>query len=123
MLRIREVTHDAVPQVVFDLAAFGVSGNAYSSSLGTYAYRSHRIPDFYAHPAQPVADLTVQLNAYNPILQFSADSARTYSIQASSDMAQWEDLGQAESAGNGNLFFTDFAAAGVPARFYRVVTN
>lgn len=40
-------------------------------------YRSHRIADLYAHPAQPVADLSVTYQAGVPFLQFSADDAKS----------------------------------------------
>ena len=58
MTRITEVTHDDVPQIVFDLTI-----SLYSNTNTTYkdvtTYRCHRIPDLYAHPAKPVADLSV----------------------------------------------------------------
>lgn len=122
MLRIKEVTHDDTPEVVFDMAAFDYS-NTVPTYRGTFAYRSHRIPDLYSHLPQPVTDLTVQFINGNPTLQFSGDQTRTYSIQASSDLTQWRDIGVADFLGSGSFSFTDPASIEVPVRFYRVVTN
>lgn len=122
MLRIQEVTHDQSPEVVFDLAAFDYS-NTVPTYRGTFAYRSHRIPDLYSHLPQPVTDLTVQFIGGNPTLQFSGDQTRTYRIQASSDLAQWSDIGLADFTGSGSFSFTDPASIEVPVRFYRVVIN
>jgi hypothetical protein len=122
MLRIQEVTHDESPEVVFDLAAFDYS-NTSPTYRGTFAYRSHRIPDLYSHLPQPVTDLTVQFINGNPTLQFSGDQTRTYSIQASSDLTQWQEIGLADYSGDGSYSLTDPASVEVPARFYRVVTN
>jgi hypothetical protein len=107
---------------VFDLAAFDYS-NTNPMYRGTFAYRSHRIPDLYSHLPQPVTDLAVQFTNGNPTLQFSGDQTRSYSIQASSDLAQWTDIGTASFTGSGSFSFTDPASIEVPVRFYRVVTN
>jgi arylsulfate sulfotransferase len=58
MLRIKEVTHDQNPQVVFDLAYFNFQ-NVNPHYLGTGAYRSRWIPDLYpvVTPARAIADL------------------------------------------------------------------
>jgi hypothetical protein len=58
MLRIKEVTHAPEPEVVFDLAFFDYSNTA-TNYLGSWGYRSHRIPDLYpvTTAARQVADL------------------------------------------------------------------
>jgi hypothetical protein len=58
MLRIKEVTHGPEPDVVFDLAFFDYSNTA-TNYLGSWGYRSHRIPDLYpvTTAARQVADL------------------------------------------------------------------
>jgi len=122
MLRIKEVTHDADPQVVFDLAFFDY-GNTATNFLGYYAYRSHRIPDLYSILPQPVADLAVQFRQGAALLTFSANEARAYTVQASPNLAQWEDIGTAEDTGNGNFEFADLESAGGPLLYYRVVTQ
>jgi hypothetical protein len=122
MLRIQEVTYGESPEVVFDLAAFDYS-NTNPMYRGTFAYRSRRIPDLYAHQSQSVSDLAVQFVGANPTLQFSGDQTKIYVIQASSDLTQWRDIGTAEFIGNGSFSFMDPASIEVPVRFYRVVTN
>src|SRR5664279_5513655 len=84
MARITEVTHDAVPQVVFDVA-LSMYANTNTSYKDCSVYRSHRIPDLYAHPAQPVADLSVTCEDGLPFLEFSADDKRAYVIEASTN--------------------------------------
>jgi len=122
MLRIKEVTHDADPEVVFDLAFFDY-GNIATNFLGYFAYRSHRIPDLYSISPAPVVDLMARFNAGAALLQFSANPARTYVIQASSDLKQWEEIGVAEDAGGGNFEFAEREPIEAPARYYRVVTQ
>ena len=67
--RIREVTHDAVPQVVFDESFFDYS-NTLSTFRGYFSYRCHRIPDLYAVPTNGCVALT--LNAALPSLPAGA---------------------------------------------------
>ena len=58
MARIKEVTYDPSPQVVFDFAFFDYS-NTSSSYKGSGDYRAYRIPDLYPvrTPSRAVADL------------------------------------------------------------------
>lgn len=123
MVRIREVTHDPVPEIVFDVAYFDY-GNTSGTYLGYSAYRSHRISDLYAHPAQPVADLAVSYDQGTARLKFSADETRNYTVQSSSDLANWQELGPALPAGEaGNYSYDDSAANESGARYYRVVSQ
>ncbi len=122
MLRIKEVTHDADPEVVFDLAFFDYN-NSDPVFMGYYAYRSHRIPDLYSILPVPVQDLTVQFDYGEAVLQFSGNEARTYTIQASADLVVWEDIGTAEDTGGGNFQFVDSESNGAPIGFYRVLTQ
>jgi arylsulfate sulfotransferase len=122
MVRIKEVTHEADPEVVFDLAYFDY-GNTSSSYRGCFAYRSHRIPDLYSIEAQPVQDLIVEYEDGKPNLVFSANPARTYIVEASTNLVQWEELGTSEHDGSGNFHFEDMEAGDFPARYYRVVTR
>jgi len=116
ILRILEVTHGDNSEVVFDLTA-STTGPA-----GAFAYRSHRIPDLYGHPALPVADLTVEVANGDPLLQFSGDPVRSYGIEASTDLIQWHALGVVTSE-TADFSFTDSGADGMPKRYYRVVTK
>jgi arylsulfate sulfotransferase len=123
MARIVEYTHDPVPQVVFDLSFFDYS-NTSSSYRGYAAYRALRIPDLYAHPANPVTGINV--SEYNTWarLEFSADPARTYGIQASTDLKNWTTIGTAvQEEVRGDFEFDDFNVSQFTERFYRVVTH
>ncbi len=124
MVRLTEVTHDAVPQIVFDLAI-----SMYTNTSVTYkdcsVYRCHRIPDLYAHPATPVADLSVTFENGVPFLVFSADDARTYLIEDSTNLLDWETLGtpSEDEQQNGDYTFEDDQPNESPAHYYRVVTQ
>ena len=123
MVRIIEYTHDPVPEVVFDLSFFDYS-NTSPSYLGYFCYRSTRIPDLYAHPANPVTDLVMSDENNMPRLEFSADPTRTYVVEASTDLTNWTAIGSAvEEGGVGNFEFDDLNAGQFNARFYRVVTQ
>jgi hypothetical protein len=123
MVRIREYTHDAVPQVVFDLSFFDYNDPT-RTNAGYFCYRSDRILDLYAHPAAAVADLNVSSSADGPRLRFSADPVRTYTIEASSDLLHWTSIGTGNQVQGVDAFeFQDRAAGASGARFYRVVTH
>jgi arylsulfate sulfotransferase len=59
--RIKEVTHEVNPSVVFDLELSNPN-NTDSKSQGYEVYRSYRIPDLYGHPTNPVAGPPVLLD-------------------------------------------------------------
>jgi arylsulfate sulfotransferase len=122
MVRIQEVTHDAEAQIVFDLAItmYDKTNSVYKNCS---VYRAHRIPDLYGHPAAPVTDLNVQMDAGTASLQFSADPARTYSIEASSDLEQWTEITIADPEEEGIYEFTDEDSINAAHRYYRVVTH
>jgi hypothetical protein len=124
MARITEVTHDAVPQIVFDLA-ISMYANTNTPYKDCSVYRSHRIPDLYAHPAMPVADLSVTYDSGLPFLQFSADDARTYVVEASTDLVDWEAIGTAleDDQASGDFYFEDNESSELPVRYYRVLTQ
>ena len=123
MVRIREFTHEPVPQLVFDLSFFDYD-NTSASYLGYVVYRSFRIPDLYAHPSNPEIELFFSEENGTPYLQFSADPTQTYAIQASTDLVNWTTLGTAvpESSG-GDYGFYDLNADHFTERFYRVVVQ
>jgi len=123
MARIRELTHDPVPQVVFDLSLFDPSNHS-PSFAGYYCYRSYRIPDLYAHPAVAVADLALNNTNQTPRLQFSADPFLSYVIQASTNLTDWVTLGApVPEGGPGEFDFQDLTANQFTTRFYRVLTQ
>jgi hypothetical protein len=123
MVRIKEYTHDPVPQVVFDLSFFDYT-NTSPSYAGYICYRAYQIPDLYSHPAEPVADLTVSSQDQIPILEFSADPTCNYLIQASTDLMNWTTIGTpVQEGGVGNYDFEDLNANQFTTRYYRVVTQ
>jgi hypothetical protein len=54
-------------------------------------------------------------------LQFIAAAGQSYTVQASTNLTSWLDLGSATDQGNGLFAFTDTNANNFSARFYRVV--
>jgi len=122
MARIKEVTHDPVPEVVFDLAVFDYA-NTSPAYRGNWVYRSDRIPDLYPHPALPVTDLTLTFQNGATDLEFSADAMRTYLIEASTDLLQWQEMGHAVMDANGVFQFSAYPTGQPSTLFYRVVTE
>jgi arylsulfate sulfotransferase len=124
MARITEVTHDAVPQIVFDLA-ISMYANTNMSYKDCSVYRCHRIPDLYAHPAKPVADLSVTCENGLALLEFSADDTRTYVVEASTNLVGWETIGVAveDEQQSGDFSFEDDQSNEPVACYYRVVTQ
>ena len=123
MVRIKEYTHDPVPQVVFDLAFFDYT-NTSPSYDGYLCYRSYRIPDLYTHPAEPVADLDIKLQGASPSLRFSADPTHNYVIQTSTNLMNWTIIGMpVQEETTGDFDFTDYDENPATSRFYRVITN
>ncbi len=56
-----------------------------------------------------------------PLLQFLGDESSSYTIQASDDIINWENIGNARHIGNGYFDFEDEHPVD-QARFYRIVT-
>jgi hypothetical protein len=123
MARLVEYTHDPVPQIVFEVSFYDTN-NTSSTYYGYLCYRSTRVPDLYAHPAVPVTDISFQCTDQTPYLQFSADPSRSYTVQASSDLINWTDIGvpTQDDDGSGNYSFADFDDGPPQSRFYRIVT-
>ena len=123
MVRIIEYTHDPVPQVVFDLSFFDYT-NTSPNYNGYNSYRAYQISDLYPHPAEAVADLTVNEEDQIPLLEFSGDPTQSYTIQASTDLINWTTIGTpVQEGGVGDFDFEDLNANQFTARYYRVVTQ
>ncbi len=123
MVRIKEYTHDAVPQVVFDADFFNYT-NTSPAYAGNFCYRAFQIPDLYVHPATPVTDLAVTETNDAPVLEFANDPFNSYMVEASTDLIHWTCIGTATESGNsGEFSFTDPQAGQFTSRFYRVVTQ
>ena len=122
MVRIQEVTHEASPQLVFDLALHNYTNMA-TTYLGYSTYRSHHLADLYSQIPQPVTDLQIQLNGSHSTLLFSGDRRYTYTVEGARELGRWETLGVATFNGGGNYSFTYDEPAGSPAHYYRVLTQ
>lgn len=123
IVRIKEVTHQANPSVVFDLE-LADPNNTNTNSVGYMVYRSHRIPDLYSHLANPVANLTIQFQTGQPVLEFSADPVLTYIVEESDDLVNWNEIGAASpDDANGDFSFQDQGSNALMARYYRVLTQ
>jgi arylsulfate sulfotransferase len=122
MARIKEVTHDLVPQVAFDLGItmYDKTNSIYKNCT---IYRCHRIPDLYGHPAAAVTDLHVKVDSGTAFLEFAADPARTYLIEASIDLQDWTEIGSAEAEEDGVYNFEDSDSANASGRYYRILTE
>jgi len=124
IVHLKEVTHEAVPQVVFDLEMADPTNNVNTNSSGYLVYRSHHIPDLYVHPANPVANLIVQIEEGQTTVQFTADPVRNYVVQASEDLVNWNVLGVATPEDDdGDFYFIDDNGNPPAAEFYRVLTE
>lgn len=126
MARIKEVTYGDNSEVVFDLSVFDYN-NTSPTYRGNYVYRAYRISDLYAHPAQPVTDLSVNVENGVAHVRFSADPFRTYTIETTTNLVDgesWEPVADAELDADGNCDFQEQAPADSDEqRFYRILTN
>jgi hypothetical protein len=87
-------------------------------------YRARRIADLYPHSAVAVTDLNVAVNESSATLTFSADPARTYTIEASGNLQDWTEIATAELDENGLGEFSDPSGEATQGeRFYRIVTH
>ena len=124
VVRLTEVTHDETPEIVFDLQVSEFD-NPKSPFKDCTAYRVHRIPDLYAYPAKAVGDLALTYDGVQPTLEFSADPARTYVVQTSTNLVDWETIGSVmeDEAISGDFEFADTQSADSQSRYYRIATQ
>jgi arylsulfate sulfotransferase len=122
MARIKEVTHDANKEVLFDLAVFDYKDTS-TTYRGNWVYRCYRIPDLYGHPALPVQDLRVATSNGVPYLQFSGDPTFSYSVEVSNDLESWTDIGTGEPTADDQFIFQDVYKPEIEHRYYRIVTQ
>lgn len=122
-VRIKEVTYGENPEVVFDFQVFDPN-NTNPNYRGCFSYRGHRIPDLYAHPAMPVEDLVITELDGGLRLDFSADQRHTYTIEASTNLVDWVQVGVPEDSENGEFTFFDQSPETFQKEcYYRVLTQ
>jgi hypothetical protein len=56
-------------------------------------------------------------------LNFTGDANATYGVWASTNLADWADIGPATEAGPGEYEFKDATATNSPERFYRIASG
>jgi arylsulfate sulfotransferase len=122
MARIKEVTHEPAPEVVFDMAIFDYN-NQSPTYNGNWVYRCYRIPDLYPHQPVPVGDLNVEIENGIALLQFAADPLRDYAIESSPDLTHWSEVATPQPDENGSYSFEDAPLEPGENRFYRVITE
>jgi arylsulfate sulfotransferase len=66
--------------------------------------------------------LKMNFKGGRPCLDFSGDETNTYSVEASTDLVHWINIGAARPTGGGNFEFEDHNSDKFPTRYYRVVT-
>ncbi len=71
--------------------------------------------------AQPVGRLRPRLSEGHIELNFSALSNHTYTVQVSTNLLDWENIGQAVAQPEMAFKFEDAGSAQLPCRFYRVL--
>lgn len=67
-------------------------------------------------------NLRMRHRGARPCLEFSADQARVYIVEASTDLVNWRRMGAAKHKGNGAFDFEDPESNQHATRFYRVRT-
>ena len=86
------------------------------------------IIEYDSNPYAPIATnppVTENFTGVSPatnghvVLHFSGVAARTYSVQASTDLQNWITIGSATADANGLFDYEDVEAAAYPQRFYR----
>jgi uncharacterized delta-60 repeat protein/uncharacterized repeat protein (TIGR02543 family) len=91
-----------------------VVSNAFGSALSAEALLVvNQASSFYSVSLQP--DGRVRM-------QFVADLGPLYTVEASTNLVDWEAIGVATDHGDGTFTFEDANAPGFPNRFYRVVS-
>lgn len=70
---------------------------------------------------QPIAPLAIQPN-HTVQLQLSGVAGSNYTVQASSDMINWTNIGSVTAGNNGVVLFMDTNAPAFNTRFYRLNT-
>jgi len=88
MPRIIEVTHDAVPEKVFDMAVFDFA-NTSTNFRGSLVYRSERIPDLYA--VETPADRLTALLAWVSDQDLGSGNSLAASLQSAANSVNRSD--------------------------------
>jgi hypothetical protein len=101
--------------------ANGIAQSSSPSYSFTLATNSTLVANFIVNPS-PMMTITCSSNKATAI-NFLAASGQTYTVQASTDLKNWETIWQSTSTSNACVQFQDPAAPSLQMRFYRTVTS
>ncbi|MDB6018143.1 MAG: hypothetical protein JWR19_2632 [Pedosphaera sp.] len=99
-----------------DSFTYNVSDGFGGSSIGTVVVNV--IASTASAPAQNVTGFNMLPNG-NASIHFAGIPGRTYTIQASTDLHTWTNVGSAPASANGAFQFEDLDTASFPSRYYR----
>jgi len=68
----------------------------------------------------PVISSITRTSGGNTMIQFQGIPGSHYTVEASSDLIGWSDIGTATEAPPGQFQFEDTGTSGMAARFYRL---
>jgi hypothetical protein len=85
------------------------------SAVANVSVNTSRLPP----PASPTLALSISVG-HLPVLEALGTPDHTYEIQATSDFITWTPIGIGTANIDGRFVFTDYRAASVPTRYYRL---
>jgi hypothetical protein len=85
------------------------------SAVANVSVNTSRLPP----PASPTLALSISVG-HLPVLEALGTPDHTYEIQATSDFITWTPIGIGTADIDGRFVFTDYRAASVPTRYYRL---
>jgi hypothetical protein len=101
--------------------AIGITNAAGDSGLTNYQI-SYVAGTLTVGPAGKVTITSIVLiNASHALITGTGNAGVVYTIQASSDLVNWQSIGTTTAGANGVFNFQDSNAGNFPSRFYRVV--
>jgi hypothetical protein len=119
----------ATPNIGYTFTNWTQNGAAQSTSPSyTFTLAANRtlVTDFTMNPTTNTG--VVQLSVVNGLQQvvtvsFPVAPGNTYSVQASTDLKNWDTIWQTTATSNTWVQFQDPVAPNLPMRFYRTVAN
>ena len=92
-----------------------------SSGNGDKTFLS--LPAVVNQPVRPqIGSMTRQAGG-NMRMEFTGAAGATYAVEASTNLVNWEKIGEAAQQPDGTFQFEDSDSGKFPSRFYRIVSN